>query len=129
LEEIHQRLPQPRPSLSPSHFPRSAFKDFEWVNDRVVSEATVMRTILPIIHGTANIPSERDVLFNGLQSMTDGVTVDAEPGLYDGALPGSIDKRVKADLDHHIIPSSANLQAPEDALVWGNTVASCMGLV
>jgi len=46
--EINQRMTQPRPSLSPSHFSDGAFDDFVQTNEEALTEAIVMRKVLMI---------------------------------------------------------------------------------
>src|SRR6187402_755723 len=48
LERLYQRLAQRRPSLSPSQWPDSKFKDFKQKNYRVIMEGELMRDIIPI---------------------------------------------------------------------------------
>lgn len=72
LEEINHRLAQPRPSLSPSHFPREALLNFRQKNRQALTENTVMSTVFPIIAGTADIPSQENLLFGNLKNLTDG---------------------------------------------------------
>jgi hypothetical protein len=104
LEGFYQRLAQPRPSLSPSHFTASDFKDFKQKNARVISEGKVMRTVFPTIYGNADIPNEGDLVFTQLESITNGITANAKPDFYDGARPEDIDKRVREDLGPYIVP-------------------------
>ncbi|GAB1311857.1 hypothetical protein MFIFM68171_02067 [Madurella fahalii] len=103
-------LHQARPSLSPSRFPDSAFEHFQDEHDRLGSEGDVMRKIIPVISGSAsaNIPNSGDVLFNNLESITDGATVDAKPDFYDGSHFDDIDPTVRRDLNNLIIPSDTN---------------------
>ncbi|KAJ3494995.1 hypothetical protein NLG97_g3708 [Lecanicillium saksenae] len=106
LDDIVEALAAPRASLSPSQFPRSKFKTFALANDRVISEGKVMSGILPMICGSSDIPSEGNLAFTNLDSITDGTTVDAVPDLYDGSLSKDIDKRVRQELNKTIIPTS-----------------------
>jgi hypothetical protein len=105
LEGLHQRLPHPRPSLSPSRFSDHAFEDFQQKVEDVIDEGDVMRDVMPIIAGHANIPSKQNLQFTRLDSMTDGVTVDPKPDFYDGARLGDIDKSVREELGPFIIPT------------------------
>jgi hypothetical protein len=105
LEEIRQRLAQRRPSLSPSRFPDSAFRDFKRANARVIKEGDVMRAVLPTLYGDTNIPNQQDLLFTRLESITDKATVYAKPDFYDGARLESIYKEVQEDLGPYIIPT------------------------
>ncbi|KAE8450302.1 hypothetical protein EG329_006730 [Mollisiaceae sp. DMI_Dod_QoI] len=105
LEGLYQRLPQPRPSLSPSHFPDSDFRDFKRKNARVISKGKVMSTVFPIISGDADIPNEENLQFTRLESMTGSVTVDPRPDFYDGARLEDIDRVVREELGPYIIPT------------------------
>ena len=100
-------LSQPRPSLSPSKFPDDAFVRFQDEHDNLGSEADVMRKIIPVISGAADIPNSGDALFNNLQSITNGDTVDAKPDFYDGTRFSDIDKKVRDELNHLIIPTKS----------------------
>ncbi|PQK08286.1 hypothetical protein BB8028_0001g03640 [Beauveria bassiana] len=90
LDDIVQALSAPRDSLSPSSFPRSKFQKFALANDRVISETKVTSDIISTIRGDADIPSEGDLPFTNLDSITKGRTVDPVPDSYDGADPQAI---------------------------------------
>ncbi len=111
LEEINHRLAQPRPSLSPSRFSRKAFLDFKRMNRQALTEDTVMSTAFPIITGTANIPSQKNLLFGNLKDLTDGSITKAKPDFYDGSRPAELDKQIRKELGPYIVPS-ANTAAP-----------------
>ncbi|KAK5653473.1 hypothetical protein OQA88_8959 [Cercophora sp. LCS_1] len=98
-------LHQPRPSLSPSKSSDGASERFQDEHDHVGYEGDVMRKIIPVIVGNANTPNSGEALFNHLQSITDGETVDANPDFYDGVRFGDIDKQVRKELDHLMIPT------------------------
>ncbi|OAA48546.1 hypothetical protein NOR_01796 [Metarhizium rileyi] len=106
LNDITQTLVAPRGSLSPSRFDQAAFKAFTLANDRVISEGNVMAKILPAILGDADLPSEGNLPFTNLASITDGTTVDAIPNLYDGVYPKDVDRSVRQDLNDMIIPTT-----------------------
>jgi hypothetical protein len=105
LEELHQRLLQQRPSLSPSCFSDHAFEDFQQKLAGVINEDNVMRDVMPIIAGYANIPSQQNLQFTRLNSMTNCATVDPKPDFYDGARLGDIKKCVREELGPFIIPT------------------------
>ena len=104
----HEDLQQTRPSLSPSKFDDGAFEHFQDEHDHLGSEGDVMRKIIPVISGSTSIPNSGDVLFNNLESITDGATVDVKPDFYDGARFSDIDATVREDLSSLIIPSDTN---------------------
>lgn len=111
LEEINHRLAQPRPSLSPSHFPREAFLNFRQKNRQALNENTVMSTVFPIIAGTADIPSQENLLFGNLKNLTDGSITKAQPDFYDGIRPANLKKDIRKELGPYIVPST-NTAAP-----------------
>ena len=106
LEEIRARLAMRRPSLSPSRFPREEFQKFRKANMQASNEAKVMSTVFPFIPGTADIPSQENVLFGNLKDLTDGTISKAKPDLYDGILPAELHKQIRADLEPYIVPST-----------------------
>ncbi|MCJ1270937.1 hypothetical protein MMC22_010835 [Lobaria immixta] len=110
-EEIDEMLARPRRSLSPSRFPREAFLQFEKTNTEALSENTVMSKAFPIIAGTANIPSEQNILFGNLEDLTDGIIVQARPDFYDGSRPAELDQHIREKLGPYIVPST-NTTAP-----------------
>ncbi|KAK2589819.1 hypothetical protein QQS21_012499 [Conoideocrella luteorostrata] len=105
MQEIRQELTKPRPSLSPSQFSDGAFEDFQQRNEDIISEDRVMSDILPIIHGSARIPNERNLLFTNLDSITERATVDLKPDFYDGAPLGDVNNTVRSQLQKHIVPT------------------------
>jgi hypothetical protein len=105
LDELYQRLLQPRSSLSPSRFTPSDFRDFKRTNARVIDEGDVMRHVFPIIAGDSDILNKENLQFTRLDSMTGGVTVDPKPDFYDGARLEDIDKSVREELGPYIIPT------------------------
>lgn len=97
LDEDRRVLATSRPSLSPSQFTESKFKNFLRKN-KTSSEGTVMRNVIPIIAGDSDIPNEGNLPFTNIESMTGGATVKAVPDFFDGARSGDIDKAVRDDL-------------------------------
>ena len=110
-EEINERLAQPRRSLSPSRFPREEFRKFEKANMQALTETKVMSKAFPFISGTADIPSQENLIFGNLTDLTDGSITKAQPDFYDGATPDESNKQIRADLGSYIVPSS-NTTAP-----------------
>ncbi|KAK3169673.1 hypothetical protein OEA41_009057 [Lepraria neglecta] len=110
-EEINEMLARPRPSLSPSRFPREAFRKFEKTNMQALTENTVMSKAFPIIAGTADIPSQENLYFGNLKHLTDGSITKAKPDFYDGSRPVELDKHIREELGPYIVPST-NTAAP-----------------
>lgn len=94
-----------RASLTSTQFPQKAFERFQEEHENLGSEADVMRKLVPIISGNANIPNSGNVLMNNLISMTDETTVDPQPDFYDGARLEAVDKEVVDDLSGILKPS------------------------
>lgn len=110
-EEISDRLAQPRPSLSPSRFPREEFRKFEKTNMQALTEGKVMSKAFPIIAGTSDIPSQENLLFGNLKHLTDGSITKAKPDFYDGSHPADLNRQIRKDLGPFIVPST-NTAAP-----------------
>ncbi|KAM4068145.1 hypothetical protein HRG_009576 [Hirsutella rhossiliensis] len=104
LEETLLLLTNHRPSLSLSRFTESDFVDFQR-KDNATSESTIIRNVIPIITGNADIPNESNLPFTNLESLTDEDTAKAVPDFFDGARPGDIDTRVREDLNNLIRPT------------------------
>jgi hypothetical protein len=108
LEEINQRLAQPRPSLSPSQFSNKKFKEFKRADAHVSKENKTTKRVIPIIEGkiTDNKCVKGEVLFTNLKPLTNDMLTAAKPDLYYGARPEQLDRRVRDELSGHIIPST-----------------------
>lgn len=104
MDEIRQALKVPRGSLLPSVASEIAFEDFQYKNT-IKSEGTVMRNIIPLIAGDADIPNEGHLPFTNLASMTENTTVNPNPDFFDGAHPEAVDHSVREALDTIIIPT------------------------
>ncbi|KAM4063710.1 hypothetical protein HRG_012505 [Hirsutella rhossiliensis] len=104
LDSVHQALLLARASLSPSRFSESAYRDFKRKN-KTNSEGTVMRSLVPIIAGTADIPNEGHLPFTNLESLTKEATVKAVPDFFDGAHPETVNREVSRALSQMIIPT------------------------
>lgn len=105
LEEVSERLGQPRASLSPSKFSREDFLQFRRTNDEATTEAEVMSQVFPMIIGKSNIPSGYNQVFNNLKPLGDHIS-NAQPDYFNGSRPAEIRLRVRDDLEEYIIPSS-----------------------
>ncbi|KAI4160259.1 MAG: hypothetical protein LQ342_005851, partial [Letrouitia transgressa] len=106
IEDIHRRLAQPRPSLSPSRFTRKKFLDFRQKNRKALTENTVMSKVFPIIAGTAEIPSQENLYFGNLKDLTDGSITKAKPDFYDGSHPTELNAQIRKQLSEYIEPST-----------------------
>ncbi|RKU39869.1 hypothetical protein DL546_000423 [Coniochaeta pulveracea] len=104
MDQLRLDYSAARASLSPSQFSDGAFREFKR-KSKARSEATVMRNVIPVIAGNANIPNEGNLPFTNITSMTGGATVKAVPDFFDGAHPGTIDAAVRDDLSQLIIPT------------------------
>jgi hypothetical protein len=105
IDEILERLAQPRRSLSPSKFTDHYFEKIRRLNDTAIGESKVMSTVVRMMLGENDIPSEENILFNNLEPMTDGSLADAKPDLYDGATPIELDPEIRKKLNPYIVPS------------------------
>lgn len=85
LKDIRQDVSVPRPSLSPSRFDDSAFEAFVQENDNVIFEHDAMTKIVPMLCGSTDIPTQQNVLFTELDSITKDATVTPKPDFFDGA--------------------------------------------
>ena len=103
MEEIMERLGQPRPSLSPSSFPREKFLDFKRVNREARTEDVVRSDVFPIIRGRTVIPSGQNEKFNHLKPLASNIS-DAQPDYYNGSRPAQLHPDVRRDLGSYIIP-------------------------
>ena len=104
-EEILERLRQPRPSLSPSRFTTTDFRNFDRANERADSEDAVRSNVFPIIRGRSAIPSGQNKRFNHVKALASYIS-EAQPDYYDGSRPAQLDRRVRSDLKQYIIPCS-----------------------
>lgn len=106
IEDIHRRLAQPRPSLSPTRFTRKEFLEFRKKNREALTKNTVMSKAFPIIAGTADIPSQENLYFGSLKHLTDGSIAKAKPDFYNGARPAKLNKQIREQLSEYIEPST-----------------------
>ncbi|PQE23910.1 glyoxylate reductase protein [Rutstroemia sp. NJR-2017a WRK4] len=105
LEEIVEKLGQPRASLSPSLFSRDEFLHFRRKNDEATTEAEIMSQVFPMITGKTNIPSGYDQLFNNLKPLGDHIS-NPKTDYFNGSRTAEIRPKVQNDLEQYIIPSS-----------------------
>ncbi|MCJ1245699.1 hypothetical protein MMC30_002903 [Trapelia coarctata] len=107
-EEINRRLGQPRPSLSPSQFSDGKFRKFKRADAHAFKEKQVTTSVIPIIEGEIRDTKcvSGGIPFTNLDHLTDGTLVPGNPDLYYGARPEQLDRRVRDELNGHIIPST-----------------------
>lgn len=108
-QDIRDHIARNRASLSPSRFRDEDFEAFQEVCDRTGDEATVMSDVMSIIAGSTRQTHYHasDRLFNHLEPFTEELP-KPKPDLYDGAVPQTIDRRVRRDLGKHIVPCNNN---------------------
>jgi hypothetical protein len=111
MEDINQRLAQSRSSLSSSRFTREQFLNFKKKNREALTENKVMSKVFPIIAGTADIPSQKNLSFGNFKDLTDGSITKGQPDFYDGSRPANLDKRIRDELGPYVVPST-NTAAP-----------------
>ncbi len=111
LEEIQQRMVQPRQSLSPSQFSEGAFSEFRRQYTRAQDENDVVQDVFPILRGRTDIPATKSKPFNNLQTLTDGTIVAAQPDWCYGACPKQLNPLVRQQLSCYIVPCK-NQSAP-----------------
>ena len=70
-----------------------------------------MSKAFKIIAGTADIPSQENLLFRNLKHLTDGSITKAKPDYYDGSRPADLNKQIREELGPYIVPST-NTAAP-----------------
>lgn len=80
---------------------------------QALTENTVMSKAFPIIAGTADIPSQENLLFGNLKHLTDGSITKAKPDCYDKSRSADLDKHIREELGPYIVPST-------------NTATSCL---
>jgi len=102
-ELIEERLGQPRPSLSPSHFADGDFRNFQRENMKAKTEDRVRSGVFPIITGRSVIPSGENQKFNHLTPLTGNISA-AQPDYYNGSRLAQLHPDVRRDLGHFIIP-------------------------
>ena len=107
-EDLQNALASSRLSLSPSRFSDGAFDRFCEAEEEAQDEEDVTANSLPTILGEKrrDHPSARKVPYGNMADMAPDVFKRAEPDLYWGARPEQIDRRVRQDLNHQIVPST-----------------------
>ena len=108
LDEIREFILRSRDSLSPTQFSDEKFENFQTAEEHAIKEAQVVSEIIPLIEGDVGDRKcvASDVLFANLDHLTDGTLVPGKPDRYCGARPEQLDRRVRKDLNGHIVPST-----------------------
>ena len=108
LQQINERLGQPRPSLSPSKFSDAGFKKFKRENANARKEKQITTSVIPLMEG--EIRDSRGVSggipFTNFDHLTDGTLVPGNPDTYYGARPEQLDRRVRDKLNKLVVPST-----------------------
>lgn len=106
--KVLEVMAAPRASLSPSIFDEATFEAFQESDAQAKDEDDVFDHVIPVITGRdqATHFRARDTWFGNLEPLTDGKLAHAQPDLYYGARPEQLDKGVRDELRHHIIPST-----------------------
>ncbi|PGH11019.1 hypothetical protein AJ80_07295 [Polytolypa hystricis UAMH7299] len=106
-DEIMERLPRRRPSLSPSRFSDRDFEKFSRADARASKEKPVTASVVPILDG--DIDSKcvgGNYVFGNLAPLTDGTLAPAKPDHFYGARPEQLNRQICKELSGHIIPST-----------------------
>lgn len=106
LEEIGNRLAQPRLSLSSSRCPPGEFQIFRQKDRLALNKGMVMSDVFPTIAGSAPIPKAEGMAFTNLRGLTDGYIKKARPDFYDGARPADLSIHIREELGDYIVPST-----------------------
>ncbi|EQL31109.1 hypothetical protein BDFG_06499 [Blastomyces dermatitidis ATCC 26199] len=108
LQEINERLAQPRASLSPSGFSEEAFENFARADAHASKEKPVISSVIPIIDG--DIGDHKcvggDYPFGNLSPLTNGTLASGKPDHFYGARPEQLNHQIREDLSRHIVPST-----------------------
>ncbi|KAI1909470.1 hypothetical protein LOZ65_006519 [Ophidiomyces ophidiicola] len=108
IDEIHERLAQPRPSLSPSKFSDGDFKKFKRADINASKEQPITTSVIPILEGEIGDPKcvGGDYSFGNLAPLTDGTLASAKPDHFFGARPEQLNRSIRKALNDRIIPST-----------------------
>lgn len=108
LKKINQRLTQSRPSLSSSQFFNEKFRKFKRADAHVSKKNKAIKTMISIIEGkiTDDKCVEEEILFTNLKPLTNDMLTAAKSNLYYDARLEQLDRRVRDELNDHIISST-----------------------
>ena len=107
-DELQSRLAQNRPSLSPSQFSEGKFRKFKRANIHAAKEKQITDSVVPIIEGDVGDTKciAGGIPFTNLDHLTDGMIAPGNPDRYYGARPEQLDRQVRKELNHRIVPST-----------------------
>ncbi|OJD21903.1 hypothetical protein ACJ73_06756 [Blastomyces percursus] len=108
MDEIVERLAQPRSSLAPSRFSEGDFRKFKRADANASKERPVATPVIPTLEGRISNPKcvGGDHLFGNLAPLTDGTLASAKPDHFYGARPEQLNRQISDDLSYHIVPST-----------------------
>ena len=108
LEEINERLANPRSSLSPSKFSKTTFKAFQASDFQAKDEDNVMIDVVLVISSLHqnNHFLARKTKFGNLKPLIDSTIAPTNPDLFYSARPKQLDRRICDKLSGYIIPST-----------------------
>lgn len=112
-DDIHERLAQPRASLSPSKFSKEHHKAFIRQDASAAKEDQVKKKVIPLIEGTIRDPrtASGEIPFTNLDPLVaDENLACGKPDFFHGARPEQLDRRARGELEHLIVPSTPNHQ-------------------
>lgn len=105
VEEIREILFRPRESL----ILESDFRKFQRAEVRASKEKDVTTSVIPIFDGEINDDPKcagGDYLFSNLAPLTDGSLAVAKPDHHFGVRPEDVNRQIRDELNHLIIPST-----------------------
>lgn len=108
IDEIRQRLAQPRPSL---HCSEDDFLAFEEANNDAQCEQDVATSVLPKIYNASKERNSdgrsraQNLLFANLIRLTNDTTAAAKPDVCYGTCPEQLDAQIQTDLHSFIAPN------------------------
>ena len=63
-----------------------------------------MSKAFPIIAGTADIPSQKNLLFRNLKYLTNGSIIKVKLDCYNESSPADLNKQIREELGSYIVP-------------------------
>lgn len=115
IEEIKNRLAEPRHALLPSEFSEESFDEFQHGACNAKDRDNIMIDIIPAIYGKQkNHFYARTTKFGNLETLMAGSPI-ATPDLYYRARPDELHRNIRDQLNKHIIPTTI-----EDKLMASN---------